>query len=375
MTTFRTVASRATLLSAAVLATVALAACSDGGSGGGGDGFASRAAAELTASGFGDYLGVQQPSRVEQSGAWTEYYFDPAAEQAVCLTGGEFQVNVRHGSSDQVLLYLQGGGACWDYVTCYVLGTATTTANGAIESGALDLDDPASPFRDWDVVYVPYCDGSVFTGDATVDYDGRRTFHHGLWNLSVAVDALGREFPDPSRIVVAGSSAGGYGTFAGYGATRVAFPETPILVLNDSGPGVQNVDATQDIRDRVANWNFTQRIPESCTDCDPQYTYLLEWAFERDSELRAALYSYLQDGVISFFIDLDGPAYEALLRSVTGDIQGRNPDRFKRFFKTGSNHTVLLSPEFYTQTVDGVTVRDWTEGFLDDAPPWRDLVE
>jgi len=375
MTTYRrTAASRAALLSAALFAAALAAGCSDGGDGGSG-GFAASAAAELTASGFGDYLGVQQPSRVEQSGQWTEYYFDPAAEQAVCLTGGEFQVNVRHGSSDQVLLYLQGGGACWDYVTCYVLGTATTSANGAIESGSLDLDDPASPFRDWDVVYVPYCDGSVFTGDATVDYQGRRTFHHGLWNLSVAIDALGREFPDPSRIVVAGSSAGGYGTFAGYGATRVAFPETPIVVFNDSGPGVQNVDATQDIRDRVANWNFTQRIPESCTECDPQYTYLLEWAFERDSELRVAMYSYLQDGVISFFIDLSGPAYEDLLLAVTGDIQGRYPERFNRFFKTGSNHTVLLSPEFYTQTVDGITVRDWTQAFLDDAPAWRDVVE
>ncbi len=370
MTTFRSFPGKLTVLLAL---SGLVSACSDSGSGG--EGFAERAAAELTASGFGDYLGVQQPSRSRQNGEWTEYFFDPAEEGAICLTGEEFQVNVRHGSSDQVLLYLQGGGACWDYVTCYVLGTATTRANSAITAGSLDIDDPASPFRDWDIVYVPYCDGSVFIGDAIVDYSGERTFHHGLRNLSVAVDALVREFPHPSRILVAGSSAGGYGTFAGYGVARVAFPDTPILVFNDSGPGVQNPDATQDVRDRVANWNFTQRIPASCTDCDPQYTYLLDWAFQRDSELRVAMYSYLQDGVIGFFIDLDGPAYQQLLLSVTGDIQARNPERFKRFFKTGNNHTVLLSAEFYTQTIDGVTVRDWTQAFLDDAPEWRDLVE
>lgn len=368
----RVVSLRTTAIVAAL--GIALASgCSDGG--GNDAGFAEQAAAELTASGFGDYLGVQEPTRTQQRGEWTEYFFDPVEEQAICLTGTEFQVNVREGSSDEVLLYLQGGGACWDYLTCYVLQTAFLTANGAVTTGSLDLDDPASPFKDYDVVYVPYCDGSVFTGDATVDYNGERTYHHGLRNLSVGVDAIARHFPDPSRIVVAGSSAGGYGTFAGYAATRVGFPETPILVFNDSGPGVQNLDATQDVRDRVANWNFTQRIPASCTECDSQYTYLLNWAFDRDSELRTAMYSYQQDGVISFFIDLDGPAYQNLLLSVTGDVRSRNPERFQRFFPQGTSHTVLLSPEFYTQTIDGVTVRDWTQAFLDDGPGWVDLVE
>ncbi|HEY8517403.1 MAG TPA: pectin acetylesterase-family hydrolase [Candidatus Binatia bacterium] len=373
MTTLGNVKEGTRRLLALALCAAFVAGCSD--SSDGDAGFAARAAAELTASGFGDYLDVQQPSRSRQNGEWTEYFFDPAQEQAVCLMGDEFQVNVRHGASDNVLLYLQGGGACWDYVTCYVLGTASTRANSAIEAGSLDLDDPRSPFRDWDIVYVPYCDGSVFTGDKIVDYQGNRTFHHGLWNLSVAVDALKREFPNPSRILVAGSSAGGYGTFAGYATTRVAFPETEIIVFNDSGPGVQNPDASQDVRDRVANWDFTRRIPASCTECDPQYTYLLDWAFQRDSKLRASLYSYLQDSVISFFIDLDGPAYESLLRSVTNDIHARNPERFQRYFKTGSAHTVLLSPEFYTQTIDGVTVRDWTQAFLDGGDAWRDLVE
>jgi hypothetical protein len=371
----RTISAHTPRLLAVALSAALAAACSDGGGSADGGGFAERAAAELTASGMGDYLGVQQPSRSQQRGEWTELFFDPAQEQAICLTGTEFQVNVRHGSSDQVLLYLQGGGACWDYVSCYVLQTAFLTANGAVTIGSLDLGNPASPFADYDVVYVPYCDGSVFTGDATVDYEGNRTFHHGLWNLSVAVDAVKREFPDPSRIVVAGSSAGGYGTFAGYGVTRVAFPDTPIVVFNDSGPGVQNVDATEDVRNRVANWNFTSRIPESCTECDPQYTYLLDWAFQRDAMLRVAMYSYLQDGVISFFIDLDGPSYERLLREVTADVHARNPERFQRFFKQGSAHTVLQSAEFYNQTIDGVTVRDWTQAFLDGSSAWVDLVE
>jgi len=370
----RFLASARTALAAGVLLAALGAGCSDS-SNSSNAGFADQAVKELGASGFGDFLGVQEPSGSAQKGDWTELYFDPAQQQAVCLTGEQFQVNVRHGSSDQVLLYMQGGGACWDYLTCYVLNTATTVANGAVEAGALDINDPASPFKDFNIVYVPYCDGSVFTGDATVDYSGHTTFHHGLRNLSVAVDAIKREFPDPSRIVVAGSSAGGYGTFAGYGVTRVAFPETPVVIFNDSGPGLQNLNASQDVQDRTANWNFTKRIPPSCTECATQYTYLLDWAFQRDSKLRTALYSYQQDGVISFFIALDGPAYQDLLLSVTGDVHERDPSRFKRYFPLGTTHTVLLSPEFYTQAIDGVSLLDWTNAFLDDSAGWVDTVE
>src|SRR5262249_19295305 len=155
------------------------------------------------------------------------------------------------------------------------------------------------------------------------------------------------------------------GTFAGYGVTRVAFPGTEIVVYNDSGPGVQNLDASEDVQNRVANWNFTGRIPESCTECNMQYTFLLDWAFQRDPTLRVAMYSYQQDGVISTFLDLSGADYQPLLLEVTGEVRRRNPERFKRFFPLGTSHTILQYPAFYTQTVNGTGVRDWTAAFLD----------
>ena len=206
-------------------------------------------------------------------------------------------------------------------------------------------------------------------------YQGERTYHHGLRNLTVAIDAALANFPDPSRVVVSGSSAGGYGTFAGYGVTRIAYPETQILVLNDSGPGVQNEAAAEDVQNRVANWNFVERIPTSCDDCLPQVAFLASWALDRDPEARFGLYSYQQDRVISFFIDLDGPSYQDLLLTVTDQVQARHPDRFKRYFPQGSTHTVLLSPEFYTQSIAGVRLLDWTNAFLDDPDSWRDVIE
>ncbi len=363
--------------SLALLMLGALGAATLAGCGNGSSLTAAPAVEELRAAGFAEYLGRQTPSRIEQSGAWTIYHFDPAEEGAICLSGAPYQVGTRRGRSNQTLVFLQGGGACWDHLSCYVLGTAVTQAGGPPDIGILDLDQPGNPFADWNVVYAPYCDGSVFIGDRTVDYGGRRTFHHGLRNLSVATDAALRDFPDSERVVVSGSSAGGYGTFAGYGVFRSAFPETPILIFNDSGPGLQNVASSADIQNRTVNWNFNRLIPPSCTECTStqQYTFLLPWAFERDPWLRVAMYSYQQDGTISFFIDLSGPEYQDLLLDVTGQVQARYPERLARYFPEGSTHTVLMSPEFHTQTVNGVGLRDWTQAFIDDTSPWVDVIE
>ncbi len=72
---------------------------------------------------------------------------------------------------------------------------------------------------------------------------------------------------------------------------------------------------------------------------------------------------------------LDGPRYETLLRTTTGDLHDRHPDRFKRFLKKGSAHTVLELPGFYALAVDGTVVRDWTADFLTNGPQWQDLID
>lgn len=330
-------------------------------------------AEQLAATGAGRYLGIT-PTSMTRNGDWEEYSYDPAPEGPICLRGGTYQVNIRRGTSNNVLFYLEGGGACWNYATCWQAPLAKLTAGSAAGEGALEADNAANPFRDWTVVYAPYCDGSVFAGDNIADYNHKRTYHHGLYNLSAAVSLLQREFPAPERIVVSGSSAGGFGTYTGYGVTRIAFPQTPILVLDDSGPGLQNNADTAAITDRTVNWRYTDLIPSTCTDCTTQLTYLTTWALDRDPTLRVAYFNYQQDGVLRFFLKLDADGFRSLLLSVTDDLRAQHSDRFKRFFPPGESHTVLELPSFYTESLSGTTVRDWTADFLADGPAWQDLV-
>jgi hypothetical protein len=335
-------------------------------------------AAELAATGAGTFLGIRPSAPPTRNGDWDEYPYDAGKEDAICLYGTPYQVNVHRGSSKKVMLYLEGGGACWDYFTC-AAGVAKKTANSAQGAGILELTNAANPFADWNIVYAPYCDGSVFSGNNIVDYTSGsatlHTYHHGIQNLSAAVALMKQEFPNPEAIVVSGSSAGGYGTFQGYGVTRIAFPATPITVFDDSGPGLQNPADTAGVEARNTNWKFQQYVPASCTDCAIQLSYLTDWALDRDPTLRTALFSYLQDNVIRGFLQLDGSAYEALLRQYSDDLHDRHPDRFKRFLKSGSGHTVLELSTFYTLAVQGTVVRDWTADFLTNGPRWQDLID
>jgi len=331
---------------------------------------------ELSQTGIGKYLGQITPVSMTEAGDWELHAYDPADKQAICMRGDPYRVELHRGTNNKVLLYLEGGGACWNNDNCWVNVLAKLKVDPEYRFGGIfDFNNPDNPFHDWNVVFAPYCDGSVFSGDKDAEYPGGLVYHHGLRNLSAAVTLMRDRFPNPEQIAVAGSSAGGYGTYSGYGVTRVAYPDAPIVVLNDSGPGLQNLADSQAMLDRETNWDFQQFVPPTCERCPQQLTYLTEWALERDPTARVGYYSNLRDGVIRSFNQLTAEQYEALLRTTTDDLHSRQPDRFRRFFVQGEGHTILELPNFYTTEIAGLSFRDWTADLLDDGPRWQDVIE
>src|SRR5262249_3178076 len=88
---------------------------------------------QLAATGIGNHLG-QMPTNMSPHGAWEEYVYDPTPEQAICLRGTRYQVNLHRGTSSNVLLYLEGGGACWNLATCWTSPLAKLEAGSAFNS-------------------------------------------------------------------------------------------------------------------------------------------------------------------------------------------------------------------------------------------------
>src|SRR5262249_35822841 len=109
---------------------------------------------------------------------WTWIPFDDAK----CGNGSTTGIGVNlTGASDRILIYLQEGGACWDWFSCYFVGSADNFSSGYGEARfAADVADTtylgqtdglfgrtaaANPFKDYSWVFVPYCTGDTHAGD------------------------------------------------------------------------------------------------------------------------------------------------------------------------------------------------------------------
>jgi hypothetical protein len=359
----------------------------------GGRGLNSDALFELHAAGVDKYVGQFAPvSSVDVGDGWTKHTFDPdGGNGPICIAGTPFSAFTREGSPSKLLVFSQGGGACWqDSYFCNVRSEAQEPPTDRV--GIWDFDSPDNPFADHSIVYMPYCDGSAFSGDNDVfdpafgaaigEPAAVVRFHRGLRNQTAAMDLAKATFPNANRVTVAGSEGGaGMSAFGPFLARFIYGNQTQLTVFTDSALFLPvNLGAAGDLGARAADWQFGQFFPASCTDCDDegQSTALVDWRLANDSTVREAYYQ--TDGNLTnrFFNDqLGDPAgFRSNVVTETGLLNAAYPGRYKRFIVAGdTSNTALQSPLFYTQEADGVPLNVWTDDFLVPRPFWVDIVE
>lgn len=348
---------------------------------------------ELSDSGVDKYLGAFTPvDSIDVGDGWTKHTFDPdGGNGPICIAGTPFSAFTRKGNPSRLLIFEQGGGACWqDFYNCNVLSEAQEPPTARV--GIWDFDSKDNPFADYSIVYMPYCDGSTFTGDNDV-FDPAFgaaigvpaavvRFHRGLRNQSAGMDLARSTFPNASRITVAGSSAGGVGAagFAPFLARFLFGNQVHLTVFNDAGPITTNLAQVDDVAARAADWDFGKFYPASCTDCadDGDSTAIIHWRLDNDSTIREAFYETDSDLTNRFFLGLlgDQPAFRNLILTGHGALNATYPHRYKQFIVAGdTSHTALQSPLFYTQKANGVLLNEWASDFLVPRPFWIDIVE
>lgn len=389
------------------------------------------AARELRDAGVDKYLGTSQ-SEASDFGVWTRHVFDPdyvpdptsptglRPDGPVCIAGTDYSVFTRNGNPRKLLIFLQGGGACWqNFNFCNILAEDQAPPPDGPFPGVFDPTMPNNPFADYSIVYMPYCDGSTFSGDNDVSDDafpfGPTRHHRGLRNVSAGMDVAKKVFPKARKITVMGHSAGGVGAaaFAPFLARFVYGNKTKLTVYNDAGPIVVNLGtppgptnppdiAWLSAAARQNDWQFQQFYPRSCVDdgrCDPfgQQTGIIDWRLENDSTVREGFYETDSDRTNRFFAQGDGTrmdpvVYRELILTEHGALNAAYPRRYKRFIVSGDDthgavqgaaDTPNFPPQpflFYTQDANRTLLTDWATEFVRTGQRrsrfgWKDIVE
>jgi hypothetical protein len=318
-----------------------------------------------------------------------------------CMNGTPYHYFVKRGSVNKLVYYYQGGGACWDQVTCS-LSFCDTSVNPAgpdnpnsASAGFLDLSNPANPFRDWNIVFVPYCSCDLHYGDAAQDYP-LHVEHRGYQNARVVEKWAREHFVEPDVIFVAGSSAGGFGAFYNAPLHHAVWPASRFQVLGDGSNGV----VTQDFVDEgFPHWNFDAHLPDDIPGLRdallhadtfvPGYAQAVaehfpetRWAhyvtaFDGGRGTLTGFYNFmLHDEDVLAAINWWGGscAFNANMRAQTLATAAAVPSNYRYYIGTGTRHTMWGRDKVYTDTTGGVPlVVDWIVGMLDDTPAWTNV--
>jgi len=180
-----------------------------------------------------------------------------------CIFGdsSDYAFQVWPGDNDKILIYFQGGGACWDHGSTTPTPFCTTSIYPQPEKGVFVRNDPDNKFSQYTIVHLLYCSGDLFAGNTTRPYThgGEPVTQFGQENVHATYEWIKAQqeagnFPAKfTDLVVMGQSAGSIGAqvwageilqFIGYEKASVN-PDSYLGVFppNSQGPLIYNFGA------------------------------------------------------------------------------------------------------------------------------------
>ncbi len=361
-------------------------------------------------------------------GEWTEidpadYGFElnglsPACTGAPGTTSDKFTFFVKGGTTNKLVVFFQGGGACWDPLTCgaySALGLESTCtqqqqevlpmfSDENIGMGIFDTTKSDNPFKNWGFVYIPYCSGDLFWGAQDTVYEGDplgwlaaygipsapfTIQHRGFVNFQAVLKYLKDNVRMPGKIFVTGSSAGSYGATLSYPYIRKAYPLSMVYLLGDAGNGVMGGTFPTE---GIPNWNV--QMPDWIFPDGYDPSMNMEFLF---TEIAAeypwskfAQYTTAYDGTQITFLNImknvNNPlAWLAIPPEVIGEWHytmidyayntAADSPNYRYYIAAGMDHTIMMSPKFYTEeSAGGVRFAEWVRTMVNNPfgthSPW-----
>jgi hypothetical protein len=324
------------------------------------------------------------------TGLSTEKWTWVPVDGAHCRDGSStgFGINV-NPASDKLMIFLQGGGACFSSTTCASnpskFGASDFTSFQSTGAGGiLSRSDAANAVKDWNFVFVPYCTGDIHAGNNPTGMvkgvTGVQQFV-GYANMTLYLSRIMSTLPSTKLVLLTGVSAGGFGAAADYELVQSAFPNVPVYDLDDSGPDMEEPYAAGCQQQEVRQlWALDKTTLASCgSDCSDQMNFQLSAYKHLVASYPNVPFGFLdstQDSVISYFFGL-GQNNCASTSSLSGQMYTQGLDdmrtklqsytNFGAFLFSGTDHTSLESTAFDTRTAGNVKLTDWVAQIVNNA--------
>lgn len=293
-----------------------------------------------------------------------------------CALGDPYYFFARVAAPDSVLVFIAGGGACWDAAGCDPegrrLARTTVDTTSRYSNGVLNVADPRNPFRNYSMLIVSYCTGDLHLGARSVEYRRRAggdssttlLFHHvGARNAHAALDWLGAHVPSPRHIVVAGQSGGAVPSPYIAAVLARRYPSAAVAQIGDAAGALRIPGVTASL---LRQWGGDSVLAaDGLMPTGPAGRLTLQdlyvAAAARAPNLRVAQVNSVDDSTQLMFLRMFGlrdVTVAALLDSTMAELSTALPG-FRFFVADGYKHVFLGSRDLYDVSTEGVRMLDW----------------
>lgn len=336
--------------------------------------------------------GIEWGAPIEApAGEWTFVEFPDAR----CMNDTPTGIGINpSATSDKLVIYMEGGGACFDPISCFAVahqggfGAAdlTSIAEYYGDRGIFNRADPANPVADWSFVFIPYCTGDVHAGDNPSGYGGRTQV--GYRNVGEYLERIVPTFDAVTQVLLTGSSAGGFGAAYNFDRVQRAFGCAEVTLLDDAGPPMSDAYMRPCLQQLWRDtWNLDATLPADCVWCTGDdggnLVSFAPYLAAKYPDRRFGLLSTMEDGVIRGFFgygytascnspgNMPADEFRAGLLDLRDNVLGPYP-HFRSYYMEGEAHTFLGRP-LTDVSVGGVTLAEWIRQLVEDDPAWTDV--
>lgn len=302
-----------------------------------------------------------------------------------CADGSEFAFWERRADTTKIVLFLNGGGVCWDATSCAFTGEHGESdfydwSSRGVEPenrrGMFDTTRSDNPFADYSFIYVSSCTGDAHLGNVSHVYSPELTVEHrGYVNGTAALDHLAEHYPGAKQVVVIGKTAGSVAAPL-YGAlVAERLPEAKVVVFGaQSGAWPDHPDFNSGILG--ARWGAYDAMPGWAV----KGLGVRDWGVPRfwsqagrhRPNLVLARFDFAYDpsaaSEVTRWMNGNPPDLLAVIDANEAAIEATGV-RLHSYTAPGDDHGLFEFDKFYDLKVNGVRLVDWLESLVTGEPP------